>query len=113
GKLSESNEYLAIKSAGISLPQLMWPAVVAGCLVGIGMLYFNNRVLPEANFRAKSLWQDIRQKKPGFALQPGVFYDGLKGYSILADRIVSEGDVLENVLVLDYSSGTRTQTSVK
>ena len=113
GKLSESNAYLAIKSAGISLPQLIWPAALAGILTGAGMLYFNNEVLPEANFRAKNLWQDIRQKKPGFALQPGVFYDGLSGYSILAGRILEEGDLLHDVLVLDYSSGTRTQTSVK
>ena len=113
GKLAESNEYLAIKSAGISLPQLIWPAIIAGCLVGVGMLYFNNQILPEANFRAKNLWQDIRQKKPGFALQPGVFYDGLNGYSIRAERILEEGDLLEDVLVLDYTSGARTQTSVK
>ncbi len=113
GKLSESNEYLAIKSAGVSLPQLMWPAVVLGGLAGIGMLYFNNEILPEANFRARNLWQDIRQKKPGFELQPGVFYDGLNGYSILADRIEDDGDLLKDVLVLDFSSGTRSQTSVK
>lgn len=113
GKLSESNAYVAIKSAGVSLPQLMWPTVLAGVLVGGGMFYFNNEVLPEANFRAKNLWQDIRQKKPGFALQPGVFYDGLSGYSILVGAVTSQGDSLRNVLVIDYSSGARSQTTVK
>ncbi len=113
GKLSESNEYIAIKSAGVSLPQVMWPPVLAGCIAGAGMLYFNNEILPEANFRARVLWQDIRQKKPGFELQPGVFYDGLSGYSILAEQIEDEGDLLKDVLVLDFTSGTRNQTSVR
>lgn len=113
GKLSESNEYIAIKSAGVSLPQVMWPPVLAGCIAGAGMLYFNNEILPEANFRARVLWQDIRQKKPGFELQPGVFYGGLSGYSILAEQIEDEGDLLKDVLVLDFTSGTRNQTSVR
>lgn len=113
GKLSESNAYVAIKSAGVSLPQLMWPAVVAGMVVGSGMYYFNNEVLPEANFRARNLWQDIRQKKPGFALQAGAFYDGLSGYSILVDDVTAQGDSLRDVLVIDYSSGARAQTTVK
>ena len=113
GRLSESNAYLAVKSAGVSLPQIIWPVVLAGCIVGGSMWYFNHEILPEANFRARNLWQDIRQKKPAFALEPGVFYDGLKGYSILVHGVDHETNSLEDVLVLDYSSGSRSQTAVK
>ena len=66
GRLAESNAYLVIKSAGISLPRLLWPALLMSVVLAAGMGYFNNIILPEANFRAKSLWQDIRRKKPGF-----------------------------------------------
>jgi len=40
-------------------------------------------MLPEANYRASMLWKDIRTKRPGFDLQPGVFYSGIDNYSIL------------------------------
>src|SRR5690606_40763935 len=73
GKIAESRAYVVIKSAGISPIQLIWPSLVVGLLLTLGMTYFNNIVLPEANFRARNLWQDIRKKRPGFELRAGTF----------------------------------------
>ena len=113
GKLAESNAYAVMKSAGISLTQLLWPAAVAALLLTGGMWYFNNEVLPEANFRARNLWQDIKRKQPGFELRPGTFYDGLQGYSILVRDIPPGSNELHDVLVYDFTDGSRRQTVVK
>lgn len=87
GRLSESRGYLVARSAGISLPRLAWPvAVVGACLAG-GMAFFNNEMLPEANYRMNGLWRDIRVSRPGFALTAGTFYTGVDGYAIRADSI--------------------------
>jgi lipopolysaccharide export system permease protein len=104
GRLAESRAYDAARSAGISLPQLAWPVLLAAGAVSLGMLHVNNEVLPEANFRARSLWQDIRRSTPGFALTPGVFYEGLSGYSILVDAAPLPGR-LRGVTVFDYTDG--------
>jgi len=102
GRLAESNAYQVIKSAGISLPQLTWPLLIVGLLLTGGMMYFNNLILPEANHRARNLWIDIQRKKPGFQLQPGVFYDGIEGYSILVQHRDPETDSLRDVTIYDY-----------
>ncbi len=113
GRIAESNAYAVMKSAGASPMQLVWPAVLIGILLSGGMMYFNNEVLPEANFRAKNLWQDIRRKKPGFQLQPGVFYNGLNGYSILIRQIPPGSDELVDILVYDYTAGAEQPVTIK
>ena len=113
GRISETGSYIVIKSAGISPLQLVWPSMLVGLLLTIGMIYFNNMVLPEANFRARNLWQDIRQKRPGFELQSGVFYDGLNRYSILVQGMSENTDLLDDVLIYDYTDENRAQTAIK
>ena len=108
GRLAESQAYAVAKSAGISLLGLAWPVVVAGLVLAGAMSYFNSDVLPEANFRMKGLWQDIRDKKPGFELEPGVFYDGIQGYAIRVADAPAESNALDEVLIFDDSeSGQR------
>ncbi|GBD01069.1 hypothetical protein HRbin18_00787 [bacterium HR18] len=102
GRLAESNAYAVIKSAGISFWQLAWPVAVVGLLLTGGMMYFNNFILPEANYRARNLWIDIQRKKPGFQLQAGVFYDGIDGYSILVERRLPGTDSLYGITIYDY-----------
>ncbi len=113
GQLAETNAYAVMKSSGISLPQLLWPALIVGLLLTGGMTYFNNEVLPEANFRAKNLWQDIRRKKPGFELQEGVFYEGLNDYAILVQRLPPESNELVDVTIYDYSEGASRRADIK
>jgi lipopolysaccharide export system permease protein len=100
GRMSESRAYLVVKSAGISLGRLAWPVLVAGALLTAGMVYFNNEMLPEANHRMNMLMRDIRVARPGFALEPGVFYTGVDGYAIRAERIPPDSTgLLEGVTV--------------
>ena len=113
GKLAEDHTYAVAKSAGISLPELAWPALLAGLFMTGCMWYFNSEVLPEANFRARTLWQDIRKKKPGFDLQPGVFYRGLDNYFILVQDIPPDSNSLIDVLIYDYTRGSQERASIK
>ena len=112
GSLAESRAYLVSKSAGISLVQIGWPALALGFVLVGGMAYFNNVMLPEANYRMKGLWIDIRTKKPGFELEPGVFYDGIEGYTILAQRIPPESNELYGVTILETSPGSERTTLI-
>ncbi len=111
-RLVQSGAYMVMKGSGVSLLQIIWPVVLIGCLVGAGMTYFNNYMLPEANYRAKNLWQDIRQKKPAFGLEEGVFNDDLNGYSIRAFGIDEEGSNLTQVTVIDDSDKNGKKTTM-
>jgi lipopolysaccharide export system permease protein len=102
GRLSESRAYLVVKSAGVSLAQLAWPTLLVGAGLALGLAYFNNVMLPEANFRMAGLWRDIRLSRPGFELEPGIFYTGLDGYAIRAESIPPDSaSLLYGVTVFD------------
>lgn len=114
GRIAETGAYAVMKSAGVSFRQLVWPFLLVGLLLTAGMGYFNNVVLPEANFRARTLWLDIRTTRPGFELKPGVFYDGLDDYMILVRNLPPDApDRLEDVVIYDYSEGPRYRTDIK
>lgn len=102
GTLAESRAYAVIKSSGISLWQLMWPVLLVGVLVTAGQIHFNNVILPEANHRMRGLWLDIQRSRPGFAIEPGVFYTGLDGYAMLVDSVPPGGRELHGITVFDY-----------
>ena len=112
-RLAESRAYVVMKGAGASFPQIVWPVIIVGVLVTAFMFRFNNVLLPESNFRARNLWTDIRQKKPGFELQPGVFYQGVSRYSILVKSIDQDTGVVEDVTIYDYSEGSRKRVDIK
>ena len=114
GRLAESNAYVVIKGSGFSFPQLVWPVYVAGILLTAVMWIFNTQIHPEANFRARNLWQDIRVAKPGFDLQAGVFYDGIEDYKILVGEIPEEDtNELRDITIFDYSEGARFRTDIR
>ena len=85
GNIGEKNELLAIKSAGISLKKCMYPLSVLVVFLSIGSFLFSNYVMPIANLKAGTLLYDIRKQKPALNIKEGVFYNGLKGFSIKID----------------------------
>jgi len=113
GRLAETNVYTVLKSAGVSVPQLIWPMLLLGAVITAGMWKFNSEVLPAANFRASSLWKDIRRKQPGFELTAGVFYDGINDYSILVREIPPDSSDLIDITIFDYSDKSVQQVLIK
>lgn len=113
GGLAESKYYTVIKSTGISFEEIVWPALLVSLMVCGGLLYFNTFMLPEANYRARQIWEDIRNKRPGFELQPGVFYDGVDDYSILVQRRPDGTNRLIDVTIYDYTRGRDEQAVIK
>lgn len=113
GRLADSNAYVVIKSSGVSFPQLVWPVYIVGLILTASMWVFNTRIHPEANFRARNLWQDIRSAKPGFDLQAGIFYDGITDYRILVGDIPpGQSDQWRDITIFDYSEGARFRTDI-
>ncbi|HEU0054015.1 MAG TPA: LptF/LptG family permease [Longimicrobium sp.] len=66
---TSENEITALKASGVDLKQLLIPLLVAaGVITGV-MIWFNDRVLPEANHRWSQLFIDIARKTPTLAIQ--------------------------------------------
>lgn len=104
GNLGESFELIAIKSSGISLLRFMRPLIVITlALCGITFVFANN-VIPYANLKFISLYNDIYYTKPAFDLKPGVFYTQLPNYAIKVGSKDKDGRTIRNVLIYEQTN---------
>ena len=101
GSMAQHHEVTIIKASGGSLFRMMTPVVIGGVIISVLLFWFNDYVLPDANFRAKSLMQDIRRKKPTFTIEAGNFTMDLEGYTIIARQVDSLSGTLKGVTIYD------------
>ena len=113
GKFSELNELTALRASGVNTISIIQPVLLAAVILFGGLAWFSNYVLPEANSKARSLFIDIRLKKPGFELQPNVFYNGIEGYTFLVKHINNETDSLYDITLFQEPGNTRNRAYIK
>jgi lipopolysaccharide export system permease protein len=104
GRLSQDNEITALKATGVSLYRLILPALVGSIILSVGMIFFNDRVLPELNHRARLLMTDIHQKRPTWNLKENVFIDEIPGYNILVKKVDPQSSDVEGVTIYDQTN---------
>jgi len=105
GNLGEHYELVTMKSAGIPLLRIMAPLIVVVFFLSIVAFGFSNYLLPKANLKYGRLMYDISKKKPSLNIKPGIFYNGIDGYSIRASEKSDDGKVLNDVMIYDHSRG--------
>jgi len=105
GRFSSDNEITAMKALGVSPFRAMGPVLVVACLLGAGLVYFNNRILPEANYRAAALRNDIGRKKPTALIEPRTLIKDFEGYQIWIDRLDRESGAMRGVRIYGVEQG--------
>jgi len=113
GKVTELNELTAVRAAGINPIHIINPVLVAGLILSIFLVWFSNDVLPNANQRARSLFIDIRLKKPGFDLKENQFYNGIDNYTFLVKKITDKSDSLHNIMIYQHPTSKREEAYIK
>lgn len=108
GGLSSQNEITAMKASGVSLYRMMLPVLLASMFITYLAIEFNNKILPEANHKAKTLMIDIRKKKPTLTLNAGMFSQEVSGYSILVRKTFEHSNDLEGITIYDYTNPVAT-----
>ena len=110
-RLASENEVTALKAGGVSTRGLMVPVLAVAVLLSMGMLGFNDQLLPRANHELAVLQLDILRKKPTFALRPQVINTIREGGLYLrATRIDEETSHLHDVVIYDLGDPTRRRT---
>lgn len=113
GGLGENSELVPMRSAGLSLPRILLPLGALVALLSVGSFYFSNNLLPVANLKFKSLLWDVTEKKPALNINPGIFYNGIEGFSIrVADKNPDTGE-LRDVLIYDHRAGAKGTTVIR
>ncbi len=105
GKMASENETTIMRASGMSLYRMMAPALAFAALLAVGLVYFNNAILPESNIRLSTLMGDILRKKPTLSLQAGVFTaeEQIPSYRILVRKTYEKSSDLEGVTIYDLS----------
>ncbi len=114
--MASSSEITALSAGGIQPQVLLRPVMIAGIFLTGFMLYFNDRVLPEANHRLSTLFSDIANTNPTLQLKPQLVnplrtIDGSGIYYLQADEIDPLTNELTNVRVMDLSRPTTHRTT--
>ncbi len=102
GGLGENSELVPMRSAGLGLFRILLPLFVFTGLLAVGSFYFSNNLLPIANLKFQSLLWDVTQKKPAMNLRPGIFYNGIDGFSIRVRDKDEDTGLLHDVLIYDH-----------
>ncbi len=103
GKLAETYELVSLKSAGVSLIQIMMPLILFAILLSTGAFFFANNVIPSANLKFHSLLYDIRQKRPALDIGEGVFYGAIENYSIRISHKDKKTNKIRGILIYDHT----------
>jgi lipopolysaccharide export system permease protein len=105
GNLGENFELTAFKSSGVSLFRVMLPLIITAVVISGSAFIFSNNVLPIANLKFGSLLYDIREQKPAFNLQEGIFYNGISNYSIRIMEKDPDGKTIKRIMIYDHTRG--------
>ncbi|MFT3948559.1 MAG: LptF/LptG family permease [Agriterribacter sp.] len=101
GKLGESFETVAIKSAGIPLLRFMRPLFIFSVLISIVAFLFSNYVIPVAQLKFQTLLYDITVAKPAFNLKEGVFFREFDGYTIKIGKKEKDNITIHNIIIFE------------
>jgi lipopolysaccharide export system permease protein len=112
-RLAAENEITALKANGVSMVRLLVPVLLAAGLFSVGMVAFNDSVLPRANHRLRTLQGDIARKKPTFALREQILNEvSPQRIFLRANHINPTSGQLREVTIYDLSDPLRRRTIV-
>ncbi len=108
GNMAENNELNALKSAGMSLFQILRPLTWIVVLITAATFYFANYVIPVANLKWHSLIFDIQNTKISALITPGVYSKGIEGYAIKVDA--GKDSYFEGIIIHDHTQPKELKT---
>ncbi|MBL0045663.1 MAG: LptF/LptG family permease [Flavobacteriales bacterium] len=112
GGLGERSELTPMRSAGLGLFRILMPLTLAAILIAGFSFFFSNNLLPIANLKFQSLLWDVTKKKPAMNLRPGVFYNGIEGFTIRVANKHEDTGILDDVLIYDHRGSFRGDRTV-
>jgi lipopolysaccharide export system permease protein len=105
GRLSADNEITALRATGVSPLRAMLPVLLVAAVLGAGLMWFNDKVLPEANHRAAALRNDIGRKRPTALIAPRRLIRDFEGYQIWINRVDDRAGKLHGVRIYQQDPG--------
>ncbi len=110
-RLASENEITALKANGVSMGRLLIPVIIAGAILSLSMVVFNDQVLPRTNHRLRTLQGDIARKKPTFAIKEQIINEvAPNSYFLRTNHLNRETNGMREVTIYDLSDPMRRRT---
>lgn len=110
GRMAQDLEFMALQSVGISINRSISSVVLASIFLTLFMFWFNDRIVPESNYRLKNLLLDIVEKKPTAQIKSGTFSQ-IGDFWIYVGKKNDRTGKIEDVMIQQLGGGG-TQTIV-
>ena len=103
GNLSANSELIAMRTNGISLAKIYLSPVLFGIITTLFMFWFMNVVMPESNYRYKTLYRNVLYANPSIMVDERVFVDlpGRQQRKMAALDVVQNGKLLKSVFIYE------------
>jgi lipopolysaccharide export LptBFGC system permease protein LptF len=105
GRLAQDREILALRSTGVNPLVLNILPLTISIALTLGMIWFNNHILPEANHRVKNIMIDMVQKKPVFKIKALVTMKDLEGYDMQVADVDYKKSEITRIKLFDKATG--------
>lgn len=103
GRMASESEITAFKSTGVRVTTLMAPVLVGAAFLALGMVAFNDQVLPRANHRLRMLTQDMSRAKPTLGLNEQVLNQITNGFYMRIGRLDQESNRMTDVTIYNLT----------
>ncbi|MBR7129896.1 MAG: LptF/LptG family permease [Tidjanibacter sp.] len=101
GNLGEHNELLAMKSAGMSLPNILKPLIGVVLVVAVSSFFVVNNLVPYSNKKMMAILYDIKQQKETMEFKDGIFFNGIENMNIRVGHQDPDTGLLSDILIYD------------
>jgi lipopolysaccharide export system permease protein len=105
GRLSQDNEITALRASGVHLGSVLAGPLFAALIISLGLVGFNNYVLPESNHAFANLLIDIGRMRPTVKLQEGTFITDFPGYNLLVQSVNGRTNEMHGVTIYQLNAG--------
>ncbi len=105
GGLGEQYELTALKASGISLVRICASLFIVSMIMCVASYLFSNYVQPASYLQFRALLYDVSEQKPALNIKPGVFYNGIEGYSMRVGKKLANNQTIFDVMIYDHTDG--------
>ena len=101
GRLSHDSEIIALKSSGLNMLQIAYPAIFMGIFVFFLSSYTSFFVGPWGNRNFEVLMHQIAKSKTSINIREGVFSEGFFDMVVYANKVDNDKGLLQQVFIYD------------
>ena len=110
GRLSTDFELIAMRASGVAPIRLVFPMLVVGLMISVGLLIVNDRVVPASHLAFRRQLKAIGIKRPAAYIEEGTFIKEFTPYIIFVYQV--EGQKLDNVRIYEPQPAGPTRTII-